>query len=1061
MTEQNSTSEHYILGLDIGANSIGWALLRARPDGESGRLKPVGIERIGSRIFSAGVLEERGGEFARGKEESLAAQRREKRAARRNHHRTVIRLRDLFLLIRGAGLLPSTEAPADFAELDKKLVRKWQAVRASEGATKEELELVPHVLPYLLRARALDQRLEPEEIGRALYHLGQRRGFLSNRKSPAKKKEEEGPVKEGISELEKQIEQSSARTLGEYFSKLNPHVARIRGKYTSRKMFEDEFEKIWLAQAPHYPAILTDDLKEKVCHALFFQRPLKSQKHLIGECEFEPGRKRAPLAILPAQRFRYLQKINDTLVREPHGSERSLTPEERDILLGLLENKGDLAFKKAYKELHLPEWHRFNFDAGGEDKFVGNRTAKKLLDIFGTKWADFSDVEKDQVVQDVLTIEKEDDLKRRGRDDYGLDDEAAEKFSRIELEPGYCRLSRQALAKLLPLMEQRTAYATAVKQVYGERPKPEPVLELPPLDEAVPSLRNPAVHRALTEVRKVVNSVIREYGKPEVVRIELARDLKKPRKDREAIWKKNRANEKARGAAAERMAKEAGIREPRRNDILKVLLAEECNWECPYTGRSISIGSLFGEHPQFDIEHIVPFDRCLDDSFANKTLCYAEENRNVKRGHTPSEVYGGTPKWDEIIGRVKRFKSDMARAKLERFQLQTLRSLADFAESQLNDTKYASRLATELLGTLYGAVVDDSGKRRVFASRGQVTAYLRWRWNLNTILGDPESNTKERADHRHHAIDAVAIAMTDPGTVKALSDAAQRAQAENRRLFGKLVEPWPGFLDDVRKTVDGIVVSHRVSRKVNGPLHEETNYGPGRAKDENGNPVKVRIRKRLDALTKPELDEIVDKEVGALVRIKLKELGEEDPKKAFKDPKNHPSLIAKDGRKIPIHKVRIEKAESTFRVGEGLRARWVMTKENHHVEIVEVKDKKGNPKWEGFVVNRFEAMRRLKAREAIVRRDHGEGKRFVFTLVPGDTIELDGENGVRVYYRVRSVVQLPTTVRIDFVGASDARLKKDTIAAGGFYPRTIETLRKAHCQKVVVDPLGNVRRAND
>ena len=133
----------------------------------------------------------------------------------------------------------------------------------------------------------------------------------------------------------------------------------------------------------------------------------------------------------------------------------------------------------------------------------------------------------------------------------------------------------------------------------------------------------------LTELRKVVNLLIGRYGKPGMIRVELARELRPSAKERETRWKRMRANERERNKAAEKIAKEVKIQDPKPWDIQKVRLAEECNWRCPYTGDQISMQALFGDHPQFDVEHIIPFDRSLDDSFFNKTLCRADENRNM------------------------------------------------------------------------------------------------------------------------------------------------------------------------------------------------------------------------------------------------------------------------------------------------------------------------------------------------------------------------------------------------------------------------------------------------
>ena len=199
----------------------------------------------------------------------------------------------------------------------------------------------------------------------------------------------------------------------------------------------------------------------------------------------------------------------------------------------------------------------------------------------------------------------------------------------------------------------------------------------------------------------MVNALIHEYGKPTEVRIELARDLKKPRHERAKAVSYNRDREKQRIAIKAKLLQECGIQNPSRADVEKALLWEECGGICPYTKRPIDFASLFGQNPQFDVEHIIPFSRIPDDSFQNKTLCYHEENRIVKRNMTPFEAYKDPDQYQDILNRVRSWPKPNP-GKQRHFELRTLEELEGFSERQLNDTRYASKLACELVGTLYG-----------------------------------------------------------------------------------------------------------------------------------------------------------------------------------------------------------------------------------------------------------------------------------------------------------------------------------------------------------------------
>jgi hypothetical protein len=206
--------------------------------------------------------------------------------------------------------------------------------------------------------------------------------------------------------------------------------------------------------------------------------------------------------------------------------------------------------------------------------------------------------------------------------------------------------------------------------------------------------------------------------------------------------------------------------------------------------------------------------------------------------------------------------------------------------------------------------------------------------------------------------------------------------------------------------------------------------------------------------------------VREAVAAQLEALGE----KAFKERANHPTLRASDGREIPIHKVRVRAAVSPELIGgEAAHGRRVKLGSNHHVEIIETIDKKGGARWEGCVVSTKEAMGRLRAREPIVRRDHGPGKRFVFSLAGGEIVELNAEEtkkgptpracSAAGLYVVRTLsLANRGGIEVDFAGINDARLKKNIQEAGAWGRSGVDPLRKRNCRKVVVTPLGEVRR---
>ena len=266
-------------------------------------------------------------------------------------------------------------------------------------------------------------------LGRVFYHLIQRRGFKSNRREGKKQNEEIGKVKAGISELSKQIAESCARTLGEYFAGLNPHERRIRGRWTARSMYEQEFSLIWQAQQPHWQEVLDADFNAQVRELLFFQRPIAAQEHLIGFCELELKERRASWVSLEAQRFRILQKVNDIAVIAPGDvTERKLTASERDAVYALLDQEGDQTFPALRKKLGLKLVH-FNLERGGEKKLRGNRTNALMRRVFCDSWQEMPPETQAEVVARWASTESEDDLVEWLEKVWALEESAAQIFA--------------------------------------------------------------------------------------------------------------------------------------------------------------------------------------------------------------------------------------------------------------------------------------------------------------------------------------------------------------------------------------------------------------------------------------------------------------------------------------------------------------------------------------------------------------------------------------------------------------------------------------------------------
>lgn len=977
------------LGLDLGTNSIGWALIDHDAEGRPSRLEACGV-----RIFQEAV-------DAKTRTPKNQA-RRAARMARRLISRRRRRREKLLRLLVSKDLLPSDWLNRSGAEAQYNLLGD----------------------PYKLRRKGLDHALTLHELGRVLAHLCHRRGFLSNRKSKPK---EEGGIKQAISQLQQKIQESGCHTLGEFLASQSD---KKRKRHTSREMYRHEFELLWESQCRFHPTILTQDIKVAVHNVIFHQRPLKVKSGSVGRCTFEPRRFRALRGWPNAQRFRLLQDLNHLQVKSPTTREyRDLTSEERAKLLRLLERQKTVSWKKARRALGLHEGELFNLEEGKKEELLGDQTSYGLQKVLGEKWDDLSKTDRDVLACDLLTIENEAGLLNRLQAHWGFDKELAESVAKVELEDGYFRLSLKAIRKILPHLEQGLTYdkacaAAGYNHVGGGSNAGADKLGNPP------QLRNPVVQKALWEARKVVNAVIRRYGKPSVIRVEMARDMKLTKAQKIASAKQNKQNESL-NRQAEEALRARGIQQPSRDDKVKYRLWKEADHICAYTGEQIGIERLFSQ--EVDVEHILPYSRTLDDSYMNKTLCIAEENRVKKHNKSPYEAYSPTPeKYEAILQRIR----GLPWPKRRRFEQKEI-DTEGFVARQLNDTRYICREVKEYLSSL-GVNVE--------VSKGEATAWLRHSWGLNRILARDGPSEKNREDHRHHAVDAVVIALTSRRVFHHLSrlSADQHGPVVLRRLA--IGEPWPGFFRDVEQKIQRITVSHALAQKLRDAFHEDTAYGY----NETTKTFVYRVPLDRD-FKEGTIKDIQDATVRELVKARLDQFGG-DEKRAFGDPQNPVKHV--DGA-TPIRSIRIKARVSRetvvpIRDRNGAEYKFFKYGNNHHVEIIEQKE---TGKQQGVFVTTMEAARRARIEKMpIVQRKapwthngtiYGDGWSFVMSLYINDLVEIE-ENGRERLMRVQKLDG--SNGRVYFRSHADARTERESE-----YQKSVPSLR---CSKVQVDALG-------
>lgn len=1023
----------YVLGLDLGTTSIGWAVVDASVD-ESGKvLKELGLRAAGVRIFPEGVNRD-----SRGAEVPKSVERRTARGARRNRYRRAQRRRNLVRALVEADLLPRKEA---------------------------ELNALWQLDPYELRARGLKERLSLHEFGRVIFHLNQRRGFKSNRKSGSAA-EDKGILKE-MNDLQAAVNESGARTLGEYFCQiageeqrnLVRNGTRIRGHHTFRSMYAAEMDALWSAQSRFHGSALTDELRDRIRdEILLYQRPLKPQTHLIGICELERsedpngkviGEPRCPRSDWFAQQFRVLTEVANLRICEPDGVERALSSEERTTIVELLSSSREKEFSKLADAIGLDDGAQFNLQRGQRRKLAGN-TAEAALSSALTKriWEHLSDADK-EIVRCQLTESEDGEDLRAELQRLGASEQAIEKLLAYEGPTGYAQLSRVAMQKLIPhLLDGRDLQAA--KKAAGYLDPSARVVQVHTQLQEPPDLPNPIVRAALVEVRKVVNEVIRIHGRPARVVIELARDMREGAQKRKERSFENRERERDREEIRKRLITEFGLTSPSRQDVETFLLWREQDEECPYTGRKIPQGQLFSG--AVAVDHILPRWRSLDDSYLNKVVCFHKANQD-KGDRTPREWKEGTADYDDMLERVRAMKS-MPFPKKRRFSQQEI-DLDSFVQRQLNDTRYICTRVREYIGTLYDP---EERASRVRASRGQLTAELRRQWQLNGILsavltGPDSVDRKSRDDHRHHAIDAVVVALSQPSHLKALADYHKR----RARLANKaptFTPPWDDFRSSVSGVINQIMVSHAPQRRLSGGLHEATFYGP------TSEPGEYVYRKPISKLSTTMIQKVRDPAIRTAIEARLAEFGWAGagapiPKGALDDPKNPPRMQSG----MPIKRVRIvekigDPVEFT-RPGSERPFRVAIRGNNHHTLILGKIDAPSAGAVDAIVVSTFEAAERARRKRVpVIDRSPRPGHATLMALSIGDSVFVaDPETGDRRLYRVQKMSSRKAFADILLRDARDARPAADA-GSGTLRVVSAGAWNRLSIEKVSVSPAG-------
>ncbi len=1038
--------KHYRLGIDMGSSSIGWAVILLDDQNE-----PCGIEKLGVRIFPDGREAE--------KPIPLSVRRREFRGSRRNHDRFLERMNSILEVFDAHDLLLKDPA---------------------------ERKKVFALDPYELRAKALDERIEKAELARALFHLAKRRGFKSNRKTDSA--DDTTAFMSAIENLRQKLAQGNARTIGEYlYLKRNQYPVEhkkgsIRFRYDSkeyseqdiifphRDMVENEFDLIWTEQQRHHPE-LTNSLKEDVYHAIFYQRPLMPA--IKGKCFFEPEEDRAPKAHPLFQEFRILQDVNNLAVEDiSDQSYRQLTSDERDKIIRILMNTKECKLSTLRNKLFGKDKdnYKFNYETENRDRILGNQTycafkkhkCKSGVDL----WDSITSEQQNKLVE-LLCADLDDNTLKESLASFTDSQEVIEALFYLKLPSDFCNLSIKAMTKILPYLRQGNMYSDACSLagynhsekwngvVYhdGDLPYYGELLKRSVLPLARPSndleadtfgkINNPSVHITLNQIRKIVNALEKVYGPPAQIVIELARELKMSNVEKERFEKKQRSQTKTNERIAEELEHNNVVNNYENRTRYKLweeLSEDPLERRCIYTGRIIPIEKLFSH--EFEIEHILPKSRTFDDSISNKTISYYAANR-YKAERSPYEAFAQSADnydWEAIVQRASKLPENKRR----RFLKDAMERYGDESEvlaRMLNDTRYMSRVAKEYLQYVVG-------EKNIWVVKGQQTSMLRAKWGLNGILNEDGSGTKNRADHRHHAIDAFVIGMMGHSTVKRLSTAVKQSRD---RYLEQLGDPYSGFShEDFAQKVSEIMVSYKPDQinpvklhkrnQTAGPLLKDTAYGYLGPDPNNPKMHLYTERVSVSKISIKDAERIIDPVIKECLTVRIRK---------FTDAKFLKESMAEWSRNTGIKKVKLRFSANpdtmiSIRDNSGKIYKCYASGENLFTDIYCTTPWDPKAKWCMEIVTSYNAHQ--KDFVPSWKQKYPMAK-LIMRLFKNDIVSIDGQEG-RQYRRVKKMSPGKLYLR----EINIARKDKDKRDEGECF--SVSGLQKCNARKAGIDVIG-------
>lgn len=853
-----------LLGLSIDVNAIGWALM----DADTKK-----IVSMGSRIFPVACEN-----YGSGKRElSKRAYKRVKRTTRLRYQRKRKRKISVLSILVQNGMCPISE----------KALMKF---KKEKSFPQEELKAWFQINPYELRAKALNEPLDLFELGRIFYQITLRRGFPVSERNRGKKENTMyfgSPVQDRIG-INHTLRQIQNRTLGDYLNSLLPKEKetyrftheRLRNRYLTREMFQEELHQIWEHQQ-QFHAQLTPELKTALIGnlnntpnekgAIFFQRPLKSQKFRIGRCPFEPQKPKCCVSSLTFQELLAYRWAN-SLKRNGE----FLSPRDRNTAIDFFMTHKRFDFKRIINLLENSEGH-FNIKDNEIIKGSFINASLSHPQLFGSSWFKLSEKDQEDIWHNLYFFNDESKLRTYFIHRWGFDEYQAKKIASLQLDKNYAPISKKAAKNILYFLKKGVVYDLAVilagvknclgakwkriaesdirylinsvlslykenknegfisklrnfleeemdlkslqiSKLYGleiEEKKIKLVSKFPVdnvADKQIRNFKNPHLVNATFQLRKILNELIQEYGPIDEIQAELSANIKLNKFQRYLYKLDQKRREGLRKNYIELLGELAENITPM--NLTKYELWEECKQTCPYTGAHIPISELFTDAVQ--IVYIQPWKFSLNDSHWNKALCLKSFSENVLEC-SPYEYFNthNSEEWDVVVKRAARLFSNTksfpsSYRKFKRFVKK--HNHRDPLKHQLMDSNILSRNLKTYLS---------QGVAKVGISPGQSTLMFIEKWRLHQIF-TPAVYENPQLDFRYHALLAYINANRSKEYIELLASENKYHPSTNRVMFP---EPYKGFQDDVEYHIHSVLVSHKKVNKLISSRRHKTKKG--------------------------------------------------------------------------------------------------------------------------------------------------------------------------------------------------------------------------------------------